>query len=448
MAEQDIYTSMVQPIGPRYRDSQIVSHSHYRDPIDNSPGRAAGNSHVWGDASPEVQSRSIDALIAASERAGLNPRQTAHVLAIARAESGFNPDAAAGTTSAYGLGQFVKDTGASYGLNNATRGNLDRQADALVSHYLDNAAIARSRGQGEDHVYRYHHDGPSKDYGGLAIGREKVTPYIDRYESFVREHQRERGFNAPEQPAERNGGRPAPSRDAAADGVLRERENGPAIKEMQEQLNRLGYTDDRGRPLRPDGDFGPSTKQAVQAFQRAHGLDDDGIAGRDTLNALKNNPQPNQPGQPQREAGQTTQQPEPATRSVDPVGRGPLMSDSSHPDNGLFRQAVAGLEKLGPNGGFANREQLERAAGTMAYEARMSGLSEINAVVRSNDGGRLFAVQGDPQDPSHRRVVADAQQASSQPLQRSSDQIQLDAPQRQPANEPHQSAQQQKPVMV
>lgn len=108
MASEDIYESMIQPRGRAYRDDQIARRlSYYDDPIDKSPGRLAGNSHVWGDATAEVQSRAIDALVSASEQAGLTPRQTAHVLAIARLESGFNPDAAAGTTSAYGLGQFV-----------------------------------------------------------------------------------------------------------------------------------------------------------------------------------------------------------------------------------------------------------------------------------------------------------------------------------------------------
>ncbi|MGH8043492.1 MAG: peptidoglycan-binding protein, partial [Stenotrophomonas sp.] len=107
------------------------------------------------------------------------------VLAIARVESGFNPDAAAGTTSASGLGQFIDRTGKHYGLNNANRFDVDAQSDALVAHFVDNRNLARDRGQGEDYIYKYHHDGPTKDYGGLGLSHRKVAPHLDEYEQFV-----------------------------------------------------------------------------------------------------------------------------------------------------------------------------------------------------------------------------------------------------------------------
>lgn len=180
----DIYTSMVQPPGAAYRSNQIESWSHYREPIDESRP-LHGQSRRWGDASPEVQSRVIDSLIESSRDAGLTPRETAYVLAIARVESGFNPDAAAGTTSASGLGQFIDKTGKHYGLNNANRFDVDAQSDALVAHFVDNRNLARDRGQGEDYIYKYHHDGPTRDYGGLGLSQRKVAPHLDEYEQFV-----------------------------------------------------------------------------------------------------------------------------------------------------------------------------------------------------------------------------------------------------------------------
>ena len=180
----DIYTSMVQPPGAAYRSNQIESWSHYREPIDESRP-LHGQSRRWGDASPEVQSRVIDSLIESSRDAGLTPRETAYVLAIARVESGFNPDAAAGTTSASGLGQFIDRTGKHYGLNNANRFDVDAQSDALVAHFVDNRNLARDRGQGEDYIYKYHHDGPTRDYGGLGLSQRKVAPHLDEYEQFV-----------------------------------------------------------------------------------------------------------------------------------------------------------------------------------------------------------------------------------------------------------------------
>lgn len=194
----DIYTNMVQPPGAAYRSNQIESWSHYREPIDES--RALhGQSRRWGDASPEVQSRVIDSLIESSREAGLSPRETAYVLAIARVESGFNPDAAAGTTSASGLGQFIDRTGKHYGLNNANRFDVDAQSDALVAHFVDNRNLARDRGQGEDYIYKYHHDGPTKDYGGLGLSQRKVAPHLDEYEQFVNQRLSQTQAQAPAQ---------------------------------------------------------------------------------------------------------------------------------------------------------------------------------------------------------------------------------------------------------
>ncbi len=195
----DIYTNMVQPAGAAYRSNQIESWSHYREPIDESRP-LHGQSRRWGDASPEVQSRVIDSLIESSRDAGLTPRETAYVLAIARVESGFNPDAAAGTTSASGLGQFIDRTGKHYGLNNANRFDVDAQSDALVAHFVDNRNLARDRGQGEDYIYKYHHDGPTKDYGGLGLSQRKVAPHLDEYEQFVNQRLSQTQAQAPAQP--------------------------------------------------------------------------------------------------------------------------------------------------------------------------------------------------------------------------------------------------------
>ena len=57
---------------------------------------------------------------------------------------------------------------------------------------------------------------------------------------------------------------------------------GSDVKELQALLARRGF--DPG-PI--DGVFGPRTDQAVRAFQSAHGLEVDGIAGPVTLDALR-----------------------------------------------------------------------------------------------------------------------------------------------------------------
>lgn len=133
---------VVQNKGRAYLSSQIESYSHYNDPIDTSTGRLAGNSRIWGDASASVQKQVIDTIVNVATQHGLSAHDTAYVLAIARIESGFNPDAAAGPTSASGLGQFINKTGSAYGLNDSNRFDTTANANALIEHFLENKALA------------------------------------------------------------------------------------------------------------------------------------------------------------------------------------------------------------------------------------------------------------------------------------------------------------------
>jgi hypothetical protein len=56
---------------------------------------------------------------------------------------------------------------------------------------------------------------------------------------------------------------------------------GQPVRRLQRALNTLGY--DVGQP---DGEYGPATQEAVSAFQEAEGLDVDGVAGPQTLEAI------------------------------------------------------------------------------------------------------------------------------------------------------------------
>lgn len=80
---------------------------------------------------------------------------------------------------------------------------------------------------------------------------------------------------------------PAGDRHAAiADGVLRQGERGDDVLGLQKSLNRLGIRDARGNPLVEDGRYGDRTFEAIEAYQRAHGLKVDGIAGPRTLESI------------------------------------------------------------------------------------------------------------------------------------------------------------------
>ena len=183
------------------------------------------------------------------------------------------------------------------------------------------------------------------------------------------------------------------SRRNDGDNVFRQGEKGESVRQLQDALNNFGYRDKDGRALREDGGFGDRTKEAVQAYQQAHGLKADGVVGPQTLAALAKSKET------------------------------PLLSDPRHPDNTMFQQAVKGMEQLGPQA-FKNRRELENAAGATVFEAKASGLTRIDHVVQSSNGTGLFAVQGAPNDPAHHRVHLDKAQAAAEPVEKSTAQMQ------------------------
>lgn len=247
------------------------------------------------------------------------------------------------------------------------------------------------------------------------------------------------------QPGRSQGGA---SRDAMADGMLTLNERGPAVTALQERLSALGYKDADGNALKPDGHYGDRTKEVVERFQREHGLTDDGKAGRNTLEALRTaqpGQTPQQPGAQTPDARQPAADPQqPANGERQPLGPAPL-SNPHNPNNPLYQQALTGLEKLGPNGGFANPEQMQRAAATLAYEAGVSGMKEINHVVPNASGTGLFAVQGGLNDPAHQRVHVGREQAVSQSVEQTSQQMRQDVPQPQLQQAPDPQAQERAP---
>lgn len=68
--------------------------------------------------------------------------------------------------------------------------------------------------------------------------------------------------------------------------VLRQGSQGDGVRQLQQQLADTGITGPGGRALAVDGDFGPRTRAAVEAFQRQQGLAADGVVGKATWAAL------------------------------------------------------------------------------------------------------------------------------------------------------------------
>jgi peptidoglycan hydrolase-like protein with peptidoglycan-binding domain len=418
MEKNEVYEELIQSKGPAYREEQIkVGKTHYKDPIDRSPGRLAGNSRISGDASPEVQSRAIDALIEASQRAGLSPRDIAHVLAIARAESGFNPDAAAGTTFAFGLGQFVRDTGKSLGITPENRGDVTKQAEALVQYFKSNAAQARHKGQGEDYVYKYHHDGPGSGDGGegLELSRRNVMPYIPRFEKFVAEYEKKYGV-LPVDPAfaARTHSVAGHGQTLHAGGSLAQGSRGEAVGELQAHLNELGYRDANSHPLKTDKNFGVATHAAVIAFQGDHGLEQDGKVGPATAKAL---------GRAMKDLAKAPDRGLADHHPVADQGRAlahpARLDDAAHPDNALFRQAQTQVHALDQQQGRTPDYGSDNLASALAVEARAQGLQRIDQVRLSDDASKVWAIQKPPGVPDTKYASVGTTDARTTPMEQS-----------------------------
>jgi muramidase (phage lysozyme) len=212
------------------------------------------------------------------------------------------------------------------------------------------------------------------------------------------------------------------SRDPLADGVFKQGEHGQAVRSMQEKLSGLGYTGTDGKPLVADGDFGQNTRQAVERFQRDQGLTVDGKAGPKTLEAL----------------AAAVQAREPATTADTPAA--PSMADPGHPDHARYRDTLEKLQTLeqqraqgGLSALFADRQQMENAAGQVVFESRVSGMNQVDSVVARLDGQGLFAVQGQLGDPASLRVYVDHAQAVGQDVQASTRQLEALAQVQDPA---------------
>lgn len=172
-----LYEYLHSPKGAAYRSGQIKEYSwlKLKPQVDSSIGRLAGNSRVHGDASREVQSRVIDLLVEVGVRYKLSYRDIAHMLLLAKVESGFNPDAAAGTTSAAGLGQYTKATADEAAKDHISKRRLKFTLDLRGEHVFDaqkgaygvllsymickERAISKFGNDYEASLYLFHHEG-------------------------------------------------------------------------------------------------------------------------------------------------------------------------------------------------------------------------------------------------------------------------------------------------
>jgi len=212
-------------------------------------------------------------------------------------------------------------------------------------------------------------------FNGIKERRAQFSEWENALTPEVMEELKE--GKKPELPAELSGRLTINSNHHKA--PLRQGIHDVGVKTLQTELATLGYTDNRGHPLKADGEFGLQTHQAVQRFQHDHRLAVDGKVGLQTQQALDT-------ALKERNAALT-------------------LDDPHHPDHALFEQALAGVRKLDAQQGRTTDQHSLNLATTLTVQAKREGLSRIDRVLLSDDASRTFAAQ-DPSSFMERSKVA------------------------------------------
>ncbi|MGN6480818.1 XVIPCD domain-containing protein [Luteibacter sp.] len=192
-------------------------------------------------------------------------------------------------------------------------------------------------------------------------------------------------------------GQTAPTRNApTTDRALKEGMNGEDVRKLQADLARLGYKDAHGRELHTDGKFGPGTQAALEAFQREHKLQADGVAGPKTRESI-------------------AAQKHLDNQKIDKAN----LTNPANPDSALYAQATKGVHAIDAKMNRTPDQASENLSGAIAAQAKKDGLSRIDHVVLSDDGSKAYAVQGDLNSPMKKMATVQTAEAVKTPLEQS-----------------------------
>ncbi|WP_213947916.1 XVIPCD domain-containing protein [Luteibacter sp. dw_328] len=184
----------------------------------------------------------------------------------------------------------------------------------------------------------------------------------------------------------------------AHEATFRQGDKGDAVRNLQTSLQHLGYQDEKGHKIQPDGDFGAHTRAAVERFQRAHGLQPDGIVGPATKEALHA-----------------------ATPRLDGTG---------HPHNALYQQSRDAVHRLDAEHQRTPDLRSDQIAGVLTTKAVGEGMTRVDHAVLNDDASKVYAVQGELNSPFKKVAEASTQEAANTSLEESGRQsLQVAAPQ-------------------
>lgn len=201
----DLYEYLNAKKGKAYFDDQIKPFSLisiYPD-IDTSR-KLRGNSRTIGDANKDVQDTIIDMIITIAVRYGLSYKEISYILLTTKVESGFNPDAAAGTTSAAGLAQgtvgFINDAltqsedilGFQLDLRNEEVFDAEKRCYAVIYSFLLNKSkvmesYTSDQSEYWEWLYLLHHDG-AYSLGKYLDGTREKSADGEKWALYITKH--------------------------------------------------------------------------------------------------------------------------------------------------------------------------------------------------------------------------------------------------------------------
>ncbi len=156
------------------------------------------------------------------------------------------------------------------------------------------------------------------------------------------------GVVGPKTWAKLNAAAPKPPAAAPSTPTLKQGAKGQSVKNLQTRLRAHGHN------VSVDGQFGPATRNAVLAFQRAKGLGADGVVGPQTWAKLNAAPSANNnptPSGSKKVAGYVNGKAR--TITVSPIGNGKfLRSDAAVKFNAMKAAAARAGVTLHVNSGF------------------------------------------------------------------------------------------------
>ncbi|PNS07933.1 XVIPCD domain-containing protein [Solilutibacter silvestris] len=128
------------------------------------------------------------------------------------------------------------------------------------------------------------------------------------------------------------------------------------------------------------------------------------------------------------------------------AARHPLINEAGHPSHAMYEQIKAQTDKLGGAKvlGFHSDKEYTQALANMTWQARASGLTQVDHVMETTNKQNLVMIQGDLRDPAQQRELSNKAQASQVPVAQSTQQLQQDVQQLQQTQQNALHLQQQK----